>query len=152
MTDLRPLDELLRAQEGDAGCDAGIPIMDQYVEIELSGQDPAERFPGKAIHLRVCPACRADHDGSSWPPGTSATSVRTSAVRRDGNAGTHLTDGAEPRAPDPERSETVTRHQDSSLQRLVRRLRPAAESFAAAAAEYDSAWLLHLRAPQRRRP
>jgi hypothetical protein len=63
MTDLDRLDALLRAQEGDAGCDAGVPIMDQYVEIELEGGDPAARFPGTAIHLRVCPGCRADHDG-----------------------------------------------------------------------------------------
>jgi hypothetical protein len=63
VTDLRQLDELLRAQEGDAGCDAGVPIMDQYVEIELRGEDPSERFPGTTIHLRVCSSCRADHDG-----------------------------------------------------------------------------------------
>lgn len=63
MTDLHALDELLRAEEGDADCDAGAPIMDQYVEIELSGGDPGGRFPGTTIHLRVCPGCRADHDG-----------------------------------------------------------------------------------------
>jgi hypothetical protein len=40
-----------------------VPIMDQYVEIELRGEDPSERFPGTTIHLRVCPGCRADHDG-----------------------------------------------------------------------------------------
>jgi hypothetical protein len=63
MTDLHRLDELLRADEGDAGCDVGGPIMDQFVEIELRGEDPSTRFPGTAIHLRVCPGCRADHDG-----------------------------------------------------------------------------------------
>ena len=63
MSDLNRLDELLGAQEGDAGCDAGVPIMDEYVEIEVRGGDPAEQFPGTAIHLRVCPGCRADHDG-----------------------------------------------------------------------------------------
>ena len=63
MTDLHDLDELLRAQHGDAGCDAGVAIMDQYVEIELRGGDPSERFPGTAIHLHICPGCRADHDG-----------------------------------------------------------------------------------------
>ena len=63
MTDPRALDELLRAEDGDAGCEAGVPIMDQYVEIELRGEDPSEQFPGTAIHLRVCPSCRADHDG-----------------------------------------------------------------------------------------
>jgi hypothetical protein len=63
MTERNPLDGLLRAEEGDAGCDAGVPIMDEYVEIELRGGDPSERFPGTTIHLRVCPGCRADHDG-----------------------------------------------------------------------------------------
>ncbi len=63
MTDLDAIDELLRAQEGDAGCEAGSPIMDQYVEIELRGEDPSERFPGTAIHLLVCSGCRVDHDG-----------------------------------------------------------------------------------------
>jgi hypothetical protein len=63
MTDLQRLDDLLRAQDHDAGCDAGIPIMDQYVELELRGEDPAERFPGTALHLRACLGCRADHDG-----------------------------------------------------------------------------------------
>jgi hypothetical protein len=63
MTELRELDELLRAQAGDAGCEAGVPIMDQYVEIELRGEDPSKHFPGTAIHLRICPGCRADHEG-----------------------------------------------------------------------------------------
>jgi hypothetical protein len=57
------LDRWLYAQDGDAGCDAGAAIMDQYVELELRGEDPAARFPGTAIHLRACADCRADHDG-----------------------------------------------------------------------------------------
>jgi hypothetical protein len=57
------LDELLRAQAGDAGCTAGEDILDAYVDLELSGQDPTRAFPGTAIHLRSCPGCRADHDG-----------------------------------------------------------------------------------------
>jgi hypothetical protein len=63
MTDPDAIDELLRAQEGDAGCETGSPIMDEYVEIELRGEDPSGRFPGTAIHLRVCSGCRVDHDG-----------------------------------------------------------------------------------------
>ena len=63
MTDLRRLEDLLRAEEGDPGCEAGAGIMDQYVEIELRGGDPGARFPGTAIHIRACPGCRADHDG-----------------------------------------------------------------------------------------
>jgi predicted anti-sigma-YlaC factor YlaD len=61
--DLRGLDEMLRAEEGDAGCSAGEDILDAYVELELAGEDAAGVYPGTAIHLRSCPGCRADHDG-----------------------------------------------------------------------------------------
>jgi hypothetical protein len=57
------LDDLLRAEDGDAGCTPGEDILDQYVELELSGADPAATFPGTAIHLRACPGCRADYLG-----------------------------------------------------------------------------------------
>jgi hypothetical protein len=57
------LDDLLRAEEGDAGCTAGEGILDQYVDLELSGVDPATVFPGTAIHLRSCPGCQADYEG-----------------------------------------------------------------------------------------
>jgi predicted anti-sigma-YlaC factor YlaD len=63
MPDLRRLDELLRAEGGDAGCTAGSEILDAYVELELAGEDPARVYPGTAIHLESCPGCRADHDG-----------------------------------------------------------------------------------------
>ncbi len=63
MTDTTRLQELLRANPVDPGCDAGFEIIDQYVELELAGQDAAARFPRLAAHLRSCPACRVDHDG-----------------------------------------------------------------------------------------
>jgi hypothetical protein len=63
MTDLRRLDELLRAKDGDAGCTAGEDVLDAYVELELAGDDPSSVYPGTAIHLQSCPGCRADHDG-----------------------------------------------------------------------------------------
>ena len=63
MPDLRRLDELLRAQAGDAGCNAGEEILDTYVELELAGEDPAHVFPGTAFHLQSCPGCQADHAG-----------------------------------------------------------------------------------------
>jgi len=63
MTDRRHLDDLLRAAEGDAGCNAGEDILDAYVELELAGEDPASTYPGTAIHLRSCPGCKADHEG-----------------------------------------------------------------------------------------
>jgi hypothetical protein len=61
--ELRSLDNLLRAEDGDAGCTAGEAILDAYVELELAGEDPSQSFPGTAIHLRACPGCRGDHDG-----------------------------------------------------------------------------------------
>jgi predicted anti-sigma-YlaC factor YlaD len=63
MTDDLRLQDLLRAEDGDAGCIAGEDILDAYVELELAGQDPALVYPGTAIHLRSCPGCRADHEG-----------------------------------------------------------------------------------------
>jgi predicted anti-sigma-YlaC factor YlaD len=63
VTDHRRLDDLLRSEEGDAGCTAGEEILDAYVELELAGQDPSRVYPGTAIHLQSCPGCRADHDG-----------------------------------------------------------------------------------------
>jgi hypothetical protein len=59
----RNLDQLLRALPGDAGCTAGEGILDAYVELELNGQDPAQTYPGTAIHLTSCPGCAADHAG-----------------------------------------------------------------------------------------
>jgi hypothetical protein len=63
MPDLRRLDELLRAEDGDAGCTAAQKILDAYVELELAGEHPSHVYPGTAIHLESCHACRTDHDG-----------------------------------------------------------------------------------------
>lgn len=62
MTDKITLDDLLRADPTDPGCDGGMLLLDQYVEMECAGQDAAARFPEQAAHLRACPACRLDHD------------------------------------------------------------------------------------------
>jgi hypothetical protein len=61
--DLGELDRLLRASDGDAGCGAGGEILEQYVELEIAGKDPARVYPGTAIHLRSCADCRVEHDG-----------------------------------------------------------------------------------------
>jgi hypothetical protein len=68
------------------------------------------------------------------------------AVRRRRDGGTHLTDGAnqQPGAA-PERSAIMTR-QHNTPRRLVRRLRPSPERFAAAAAAQDPGLMLRLQA------
>ena len=63
MTDPRDLDELLRAADGDSGCAATATVLGAYVELELAGEDAARVYPGAAVHLRSCSACRSDHDG-----------------------------------------------------------------------------------------
>ena len=57
------LDKLLATDPADVGCDRTFELLDFYVEIELTGQDPQRRFPGTAAHLRSCDACRADYQG-----------------------------------------------------------------------------------------
>jgi hypothetical protein len=36
--------------------------LDEVVELESAGEDPAERFPAQVAHLHGCAACRFDHD------------------------------------------------------------------------------------------
>ena len=62
MTDKLTLADLLRADPADPGCDAGMLVLDQYVELECAGRDAAAAFPELAAHLRACAACRLDHD------------------------------------------------------------------------------------------
>jgi hypothetical protein len=63
MTEKISLEDLLHADPADRGCDAGFEVIDQYVELELAGRDPAAEFPGLAAHLQSCPACQIDHEG-----------------------------------------------------------------------------------------
>jgi hypothetical protein len=63
MTDEIRLTELLHADPADPGCEAGLEIIAEYVELELAGRDAAAQFPGLAAHLRSCAACRLDHAG-----------------------------------------------------------------------------------------
>lgn len=59
----RWLDELLRADPGDAGCDVAFQVLDRYVDAQLREPGPGQRFPGLAAHLHGCVACRQDYDG-----------------------------------------------------------------------------------------
>lgn len=63
MNEDRQLDDLLRAEDLDAGCAAGFEVLHQYIETELGGGDPGREHPGLAAHLRACPACREDYRG-----------------------------------------------------------------------------------------
>jgi len=47
----------------DRECVRGFEVVEQYVELELAGRDPASPFGAFAAHLRSCPSCRELHDG-----------------------------------------------------------------------------------------
>jgi hypothetical protein len=55
--------QLLGIPDEDAGCEGGMAVIAQYVELELAGRNARERLPGLAAHLRNCPACGEDYEG-----------------------------------------------------------------------------------------
>lgn len=62
----RPDRELLARLLGPAGpeigCDECFELIDEYVDLELAGEDADARLPGMRAHLEGCPACREEHE------------------------------------------------------------------------------------------
>jgi len=56
------LARLLGPQGPEIGCDECFELLDQYVELELDGDDADTRIPGMREHLEGCPACREEHE------------------------------------------------------------------------------------------
>jgi hypothetical protein len=56
------LKRLLGPKGYEVGCDACFEMLDEYVEIELTGGDADVRLPGLRAHLEGCQACREEHD------------------------------------------------------------------------------------------
>ena len=56
------LGRLLGPAAPEIGCDECFERLDQYVELELAGQDPDGVIPGLRPHLDGCPACREEHE------------------------------------------------------------------------------------------
>ena len=68
------LERLLGPTGYEVGCDECFELLDQYVDLEIAGEDADERIPGLRNHLDGCPACREEHDSllslvSSEQPG-----------------------------------------------------------------------------------
>ena len=57
------LTRLLGSSGEDTGCEGGMAVLAEYVEVELAGRNPDELFPGLATHLLNCPACAEDYEG-----------------------------------------------------------------------------------------
>jgi hypothetical protein len=46
----------------EVSCEECFDHLDEYVEVELAGADPAAAMPGMRAHLEGCPACREDRE------------------------------------------------------------------------------------------
>jgi GNAT superfamily N-acetyltransferase len=57
------LDQFLRTDPRDVGCDQAMAVLHVYVDLLLDGERPEERFPGVAAHLRACGPCNDDFEG-----------------------------------------------------------------------------------------
>jgi hypothetical protein len=53
---------LLGPAQPEVSCDECFELLDQYVDLEVAGQDADARLPGMRAHFAGCPACREDHE------------------------------------------------------------------------------------------
>ena len=56
------LERLLGPTGPEIGCEECFELIDEYVELELAGEDADARLPGMRNHLLGCPACHEDHE------------------------------------------------------------------------------------------
>ena len=56
------IDGLLGPNGPEVSCEECFERLDEYVELELAGEDAEARVPGMRVHLEGCPACREDHE------------------------------------------------------------------------------------------
>jgi hypothetical protein len=48
--------------KSEVGCDECFANLDEYVELELAGENADAAVPGLRAHLDGCPACREEHE------------------------------------------------------------------------------------------
>jgi hypothetical protein len=53
---------LLGPSAPEVTCDRCFELLDQYVDLELTGADPNAELPGMRAHLQGCPACHEDYE------------------------------------------------------------------------------------------
>jgi hypothetical protein len=56
------LGRLLGPAEPEIGCDECFTRLDEYVELELAGENADAAVPGLHAHLTGCPACREEYE------------------------------------------------------------------------------------------
>lgn len=53
---------LLGPSGPEVSCEECFELLDQYVDLEVAGEDADKRLPGMREHLQGCPACHEDHE------------------------------------------------------------------------------------------
>jgi hypothetical protein len=53
---------LLGPEGPEVTCEQCFELLDQYVDLEVAGQDADAELPGMRAHLEGCPACHEDHE------------------------------------------------------------------------------------------
>ena len=56
------IDGLLGPKGPEVSCEECFERLDEYVELEVAGEDADDRVPGMRAHLEGCPACREEHE------------------------------------------------------------------------------------------
>jgi hypothetical protein len=56
------IERMLGPSGPELGCDECFDLLDEYVELELGGEDADAHVAGMHAHLEGCPACREEHD------------------------------------------------------------------------------------------
>jgi hypothetical protein len=56
------LRRLLGPSRPEVTCDECFEFLDEYVELELAGEDADRRLPGMREHMQGCPACHQDRE------------------------------------------------------------------------------------------
>jgi len=73
MNEREVLERFLQTDPRDVGCSEAIAVLHVYVDLIAAGEDPADRYPGVAVHLAACGPCGDDFAGllaavTSEPP------------------------------------------------------------------------------------
>jgi anti-sigma factor RsiW len=60
--DENDVERLLGPTGEELSCERCFDLIDEYVDLEVDGQDADTRVPGMRAHLAGCPACREEHE------------------------------------------------------------------------------------------
>jgi hypothetical protein len=63
MSEWERLDRFLRTDPRDVDCEEAMAVLHIYVDLIVTGEDAAGRYPGVAAHLAACGPCAEDFTG-----------------------------------------------------------------------------------------